>query len=260
MKPTYAGSRDRTPVYPASLKKLWIAASLLNEVAHKRLWLHHHIFVAEHNVRPADPEVAHDVQHQLQADQMCTVGYLLDLMITRSDDTAANVLIDLLGRDRINRFIQHYGWYGSEVTRKFLPRKLEDVGYERAPVTMTTTRHLAEFLYRLVSQRMLDATGSQRLMELLYRQVDRTKLVRGLSARAVYAHKTGWFEDPSKDKNKKKIHSTGDCAIIHFDRYHQCLVAAIVEIPGAEGEEVLCELGRRLECVVKRFRQRVPSV
>ncbi len=51
-------------------------------------------------------------------------------MITRSDNSAANCLIDKATRPEINKMIDDLGWSGSEVTRKFLKRKYEDPGDE----------------------------------------------------------------------------------------------------------------------------------
>ena len=52
-------------------------------------------------------------------------------MITRSDNTAANCLIDFAQRPKINELLHSYGWQGSEVTRKFLKRPVEDEAYRK---------------------------------------------------------------------------------------------------------------------------------
>jgi len=71
-------------------------------------------------------QINNDPWPLLKAGDTVTVNYLLDLMITGSDNSAANCLIDIASRDSINKTMHKMGWYGSEVTSKFLSRKLED--------------------------------------------------------------------------------------------------------------------------------------
>ena len=82
-------------------------------------------------------EISYDPRPLLKDGDTVTVNYLLDLMITRSDNSAANCLIDIATRDSINKTMHENGWHGSEVTRKFLSRKYEDRGYDTIKGTET---------------------------------------------------------------------------------------------------------------------------
>jgi beta-lactamase class A len=138
-------------------------------------------------------EIEFDPRPLLQAGDSVTVNYLLDLMITRSDNSAANCLIDIAGRENINDLMHMYNWFGSEVTRKFLSRKYEDPGYEKIRGTETCALHAADFLYRIETNQLACPWVSMQMKSFLARQLDNTKLATGLPPNAMFYHKTGWF-------------------------------------------------------------------
>jgi beta-lactamase class A len=114
-------------------------------------------------------------------------------MITRSSNTAANCLIDLATRERINEFMHDHGWHGSEVTRKFLSREFEDPDYKEVRGTETCALHAADFMYRIYSDQLVNPWVSRQMKTLLGRQLDKSKLPTGFPAGAMYYHKTGWW-------------------------------------------------------------------
>lgn len=142
-------------IYPASLSKVFIGAAVVNGIVNGEINPHHKIEVATENVVDTDLRVfLGDTRPLLEASESVTVAYLLDLMLSRSDNTASNVLIDFLGRDRINeRIITRNGWQGSEVTRKYMPAHLEPQEFRNAKLMLGQARHFAEFFFRV-------ATGS----------------------------------------------------------------------------------------------------
>ena len=85
------------------------------------------------------------------------------------------------------------GWYGSEVTRKFLKRKFEDPGYENIRGTETCALHAADFMYKIYSNKLVNNWVSLQMKTLLGRQLDKSKLSTGLPNTAMFYHKTGWF-------------------------------------------------------------------
>ena len=91
------------------------------------------------------------------------------------------------------------GWYGSEVTRKFLSRKLEDPGYYTVRGTETCALHAAEFMYKVYTNQLINPWVSMQLKALLGRQLDTTKLSLGLPRNAMYFHKTGWWSIYTND-------------------------------------------------------------
>jgi beta-lactamase class A len=121
------------------------------------------------------------------------VNYLLDLMITRSDNSAANCLIDLARREHINELMSMYNWTGSEVTRKFVKRAVEDSGYAKIRSTETCAMHAADFMYRVQTNALVNPWVSMQMKLLLGRQLDKSKLAAGLPPNAMMYHKTGWY-------------------------------------------------------------------
>ncbi len=138
-------------------------------------------------------EIAYDPRPLLRDGDTVTIHYLLDLMITRSDNSAANCMIGIANRKNINQTMHSYGWQGSEVTRKFLSRKLEDPGYDTIVSTATCVLHAADFMYNVYQQELINPWVSMQMQSLLGMQLDTTKLSAGLPPQAMFAHKTGWW-------------------------------------------------------------------
>ena len=198
-EPVWGGVTPEAFLYPASVYKMYVAAEVLRQSLEGRFDLDAPRVVAPHNAVDTAREVLSDPRPLLAAGDTVTVGYLLDLMLTRSDNTAANELIDLATRPAIDVLMHRYGWEGSEVTRKFLPRRDEDPGYANAPGTQTSARHAAEFLTLAATDRLVHPWVSRCLMALLAGQLDGTKLAAGLPRTAFFAHKTGWWSTWTHD-------------------------------------------------------------
>ncbi|NOG98189.1 MAG: serine hydrolase [Ignavibacteriae bacterium] len=180
-------------IYPASVYKMYVAAEILKQISQGKYSLETVVEVKSPNDVDRSKEIKTDPRPLLQDGDSVTVNYLLDLMITRSDNSAANCLIDLADRKNINALLHKYNWQGSEVTRKFLSRKFEDPGYEKIRGTETCALHAADFLYLIFKNQLVNPWVSMQLKTFLGRQLDNTKLVAGLPKDAMFYHKTGWF-------------------------------------------------------------------
>jgi beta-lactamase class A len=192
-RPRLGGVHMDNFIYPASVYKMYVAAEVLRQVSLGKYTLWTPVVVQPPNDVDRTKELIHDPRPLLRAGDTVTVNYLLDLMVTRSDNTAANCLIDLARRENINSLIREYGWEGSEVTRKFLRRQFEDPGYEKIRGTETCALHAADFMVRVASDRLVNPWVSQQMRSFLARQLDTTKLAAGLPPRAMFYHKTGWY-------------------------------------------------------------------
>jgi len=186
-------------IYPASVHKMYVAATVLKEVAEGEHSLWDPFVVRAPNDVDRGREIATDPRPLLRDGDTVTVNYLLDLMLTRSDNSAANCLIDLARREKINALIDGYGWRGSEVTRKFLRRKFEPPPYDTIRGTETCALHAAEFMYRIYTGRLVTPWVSRQMMTFLGRQLDTSKLAAGLPREAMFYHKTGWYADWTND-------------------------------------------------------------
>lgn len=192
-QPKLSGVNYDNFIYPASVYKMYVAAEILNQISQGKYSLYDFYIAKEPNTVDKTKEIKTDPRLLLKDNDTVTINYLLDLMITRSDNSAANCLIDIAKRPNINSLIHSYNWYGSEVTRKFLKRKYEDPGYDTIRGTETCALHAADFMYKIYTNTLVNHWVSQQMKTLLGRQLDKSKLATGLPPTAMFYHKTGWF-------------------------------------------------------------------
>lgn len=189
----FAGVNPENFIYPASVYKMYVAAEILHQISDDKLSLTSTHVVKSPNDVDKTKEIISDPRPLLKDGDTVTINYLLDLMITRSDNSAANCLIDLAKRENINALMHLYNWHGSEVTRKFLKRKFEDPGFDTVRSTETCALHAADFLYRIQTDQLINPWVSKQLKSLLGRQLDNSKLSKGLPSNIMFYHKTGWY-------------------------------------------------------------------
>ncbi len=96
--PKLGGVHYENFIYPASVYKMYVAAGVLQQISRSRYALTTICIADSPNVVDTWREIKSDPRPLLQRGDSVTVNYLLDLMITRSDNSAANCLIDLAGR------------------------------------------------------------------------------------------------------------------------------------------------------------------
>lgn len=192
-EPVLGGVNYDNFIYPASVYKIYIAMQVLKEISNGDYYLTTPYIVHSPNDVDKSKEIAWDPRPQLKDGDTVTINYLLDLMITRSDNSAANCLIDIATRDSINQTIDNLGWQGSEVTRKFLSREFEDPRYKKIRGTETCALHAADFMYKVYTDQLINPWVSMQMKALLGRQLDTTKISLGLPAGTVFYHKTGWW-------------------------------------------------------------------
>lgn len=158
-------------IYPASVYKIFIGAEVLRRIEIGDFTLDQKIEIQSPNDVDIDSRIfPGDSRPLLFAGDSVSVDYLLDLMLTRSDNAASNTLIDLVGRESITQNIVYANkWHGSEVTRKFLNRIKEQKPYRFSETTMTCARHIAEFFYLVEKEKLVSPFVSRKLKEYMVR-------------------------------------------------------------------------------------------
>jgi beta-lactamase class A len=197
--PVLGGVNFSNFIYPASVYKIYVAMEVLKQVSNGEYSLYQSYVVKSPNDVDRSREIDYDPRPLLKNNDTVTINYLLDLMITRSDNSAANCLIDVANRKRINQTMHDFNWYGSEVTRKFLRRSFEDPGYDTVRGTETCALHAADFMYKIYTNQLVSSWVSLQMKALLGRQLDTTKLSTGLPSTAMFYHKTGWWSIYTND-------------------------------------------------------------
>lgn len=243
-KPLLGGVNMDHFIYPASVYKMYVAMEVLKQVSEEKYSLYQSYIVHSPNDVDHISEISWDPRPLLKDGDIVTVDYLLDLMITRSDNSAANCMIDIAGRKSINNTIDENGWYGSEVTRKFLSRKLEDPGYDTVRSTVTSALHAADFMYKIYKNQLINPWVSQQMKALLGRQLDTTKLSTGLPHNAMFYHKSGWWN-----------YFTNDVGIVD-DGNVKYIIALFTPIQEDKVRPRMKELSRRVYELMKNLHEK----
>ena len=116
-----------------------------------------------------------------------SVEKLIELMITESDNTATNMLIDLLTFDYLNSFFKNAGLTHTNLSRKMMDFKYREKGVEN----YTTAADIAYILERIYRRRFLNKGISERCLALLLRQKVNDRIPAKLPSDVMVAHKTG---------------------------------------------------------------------
>lgn len=240
-RPVFGGVNADNLIYPASVYKMYVAMEVLKQVSNGEYSLYKPYVVKSPNDVDRSKQIDYDPRPVLKNGDTVTINYLLDLMITRSDNSAANCMIDIATRNRINQTMHQYNWYGSEVTRKFLKRNVEDPGYDTIRSTETNALHAADFMYKIYSNQLVNPWVSMQMKALLARQLDTTKLSTGLPASAVFYHKTGWWSV-----------YTNDVGIVE-DGNIKYIIALFTPVTEEKVRPQMKELSRRVYELIKKI-------
>ncbi len=116
-----------------------------------------------------------------------TVSELIELMIVESDNTAANMLVDRLGFEYLNRLFKKMGLRHTNISRKMMHFKYRKKGIEN----YTTAKDMAYILEKIYRKEFLNRDVSEKCLELLKRQKIRDRIPSKLPAFIVTANKTG---------------------------------------------------------------------
>ncbi len=116
-----------------------------------------------------------------------TVEKLIELMITESDNTATNMLIDLLTFDYLNSFFKNTGLIHTNLSRKMMDFKYRTKGVEK----YTTAADIAYILEKIYRREFLNKVISERCLALLLRQKVNDRIPAKLPSDVKVAHKTG---------------------------------------------------------------------
>ncbi|HTY44988.1 MAG TPA: serine hydrolase [Patescibacteria group bacterium] len=123
----------------------------------------------------------------LPAGTRVRIDTLNQLMVTESDNTAANTLIDFFGFDYLNRSFQRLGLKHTNIVRLMMDFKSRDKGMEN----FTTASDMAFFLRRIYSGEFLSQEISGQCLDILKQQKMRDRIPKRLPPDTVVAHKTG---------------------------------------------------------------------
>ncbi|WP_251178694.1 serine hydrolase [Adlercreutzia agrestimuris] len=116
-----------------------------------------------------------------------TLGELAYCMISESDNTAANMLIELLGMSAINDEAQKLGLTSSELRRLMMDQEAISAGIQN----MMSADDIASIFAQIQEGKFYSPELSDMALEFLEMQADNSGLQAGLPSSKVFAHKTG---------------------------------------------------------------------
>jgi beta-lactamase class A len=211
----------------ASLIKLPIMTCALEKVARGQLSLEQRF-----ELKTDDVVTGTGVLLALQQGLELTLHDLLTLMIIVSDNTATNMLIDILGQDAINAYFQHLGLSQTKLVGKLqLPDYKQNEAQRRGARNSTCAADMLGLLVRLEHRELLPDDLTKIAIDILKRQQFTEALSRYLPTDA------GLFDDYIT------VASKGGClrglwhdAGIVYDRHYTPLYALVVMTDGSADE------------------------
>jgi beta-lactamase class A len=168
---------DVPPVSPASLIKVPIAVALMQKLETEKISLNKEVFVNRGNF-------TEDSSTKILSPKNYPLKTLLEEMIDRSSNTATNQLIDYLGWDYINQFLDNRGYQVTRVKFKLMGEKImpANPGFGRNRVT---ANELTEMMVQIYNG---ETPGAKQLIETLNGQYD-----RALGFAALQGTKVQWL-------------------------------------------------------------------
>ena len=174
---------EETPLLAASVIKLPILTEVFRRFDEGTLDPDQPVTIREEDKLPSCGAL-----NYLHAGLQVTLRDLAVLMIILSDNTATNLLIDLLGQDAINRQIRRLGLQNTRLERPLFRPDLAAKGLENR----VSAGDMASLLKRLYRGELASPKADREMMTILADQRLNGKLPFYLHSRGIkMAHKTG---------------------------------------------------------------------
>lgn len=177
----YAHRADE-PVAAASLVKIPILAAVMQAIAAKQLKWSTTVKLRANDQVAGSGRLRHE-----KPGSVWSIERLVDLMITHSDNTATNLLINRLGYKALGRSFQQMGLSQTSLVRKMMDFSRRDEGVEN----WTSAGDIAILLGRIYQGRLVDSASSRRALTLLKDSTYDDRIPAKLPKGTVVAHKTG---------------------------------------------------------------------
>ncbi|MCG8542180.1 MAG: class A beta-lactamase-related serine hydrolase [Clostridia bacterium] len=172
----------------ASTIKIVIMIEAINQTMKGKFSFHDLI-----DIRNED-RVEYSIVTELEINRF-TFKDLITLMITVSDNTATNILIDLLGIENINRLARDLNLKDTLLQRRMMDFQEAKLGKEN----YTSPYDMAKTLELIYNKEILNGNMCRLMIDILKKQKDKGMLSRYLPSGIEIAHKTGELENLNHD-------------------------------------------------------------
>jgi beta-lactamase class A len=187
--------------------------------------------MAEGRLRRADTITLEDstkvdgsgVLQRLHGGLVLTIGDLLDLMMTVSDNTATNLLIARVGTANVDQRLVSYGITRTKLFRPTFRDGKPDVFPEEEKefgLGVATPREMARLMELIAEGKVVDRASSEAMIAIMREQSNRTMIPRSLpeTDEVVIADKPGWDSEKHPDAAGVHRHVRGDVAVVTTPR------------------------------------------
>ena len=166
------------PMRPASMIKLFVLAKVMQDAKDGKLSLDEEIVLKEDDmVGGAGVLVEFDEGHRI------SLRKVAELMITESDNTATNILIDRVGMENINQYLQAHGYMDTVLHHKMM------IGNE-GKMNLSSVKDIGDLLYRIYQHECVGDPYDEWMIDILLGQTDKECFPAALPDWNI-AHKTG---------------------------------------------------------------------
>jgi len=154
-----------------------------------------------------------------------TTADLIHLMISLSDNTATNLLIERIGTARVDARLDAYGLRDTRLFRPTFRDGRADVlpDLEREfGLGMTTPREMAKLMALIAEGKAVNRQASEAMLETLRRQQDRSMIPRLIASEdgVQIGNKTGTDEEKHAGADGIRRHVRADAAIVTGPNLH----------------------------------------
>ena len=170
-----------SPMCSASMIQVFILASLMENIRNGKISLDDLL-----TLHTADKVGGAGILVGYASGTNLPIRQIAQLMITESDNTATNMLIDLLGMDTINTYMIQNGYTDSKLQRKMMDLKAVNEGKEN----YTSVTDLGNFFLKLYKHECINYELDELMLKYLKEQTD-TECFPTALPYATIAHKTG---------------------------------------------------------------------
>lgn len=176
-------------VFPsASIIKILIMIEAFNQVEKGKYKLNQIIDVKDKD------KVPYSIITELKINRF-TFEDVVTLMMITSDNTATNIMIDLLGFENINKTIISLGLNDTKLQRKMMDFQAAKEGRQN----IISAKDMLLVMEKIYSKSILNDELSDLMLDILKRQTSKDLLARYLEEEVIIGHKTGGLEKLKHD-------------------------------------------------------------
>lgn len=169
------------PMRSASMIKVFILATAMERVKTGTLSLEQTV-----SLKASDKVGGAGVLQDYPTGKQLSLDTIMRLMITESDNTATNMMIDLLGMNAINAYCKENGYTDTYLARKMMDNVAVQEGRENYP----SVKDLGTFFVRLYNNKLVSPELDGIMLSYFKGQTDKECFPAALPG-VVIAHKTG---------------------------------------------------------------------